>query len=139
MKIKNPHDASFQDIFSDIEKAEELIKISLPVEIIKNLNWKKLRYEKNTFVDENLKNYQSDMIFSIKTKNNQSMKRYVLFEHKSYRDKNIHIQLLSYLSRIYSKMEKITPVIPILFYHGKDEWNISEQFYETFNFDDNMK
>jgi hypothetical protein len=38
MKINNPHDITFRDIFSDTLKARELIEIALPGEITELFN-----------------------------------------------------------------------------------------------------
>jgi len=132
MIIQNPHDKFFKDVFSEKEKAEELIKTILPSPLIDIINWKSLKQEKDTFVDD-MKEAYSDMLFSVKIYDNQPVKIYLLFEHKSYPDKNIHVQLLSYLARIYNKMKSLTPVIPLVFYHGKKKWNISEKFSDVFD------
>jgi len=133
VKLTNPHDKTFRDIFSDVHHARDLISTALPKKIIKYLKLETLETENGNFIDESLKDVQSDLMFSLKTKSNKPIKIYLLFEHKSYIDKKIHRQILSYLARIYSGMDVLTPVIPIVFYHGKDKWTVYEDFDKMFD------
>jgi predicted transposase/invertase (TIGR01784 family) len=136
MTINNPHDKFFKEIFSDKKRATELIQTVLPDEINRVLNYKSIKNEETEFFDEKMKEFHSDLLFSIKTFDKTNIKIYLLFEHKSFVDKNINLQILSYLTRIYLKMDKITPVIPIIFYHGKEKWDIPLNFIDSFNFSD---
>jgi predicted transposase/invertase (TIGR01784 family) len=139
MDINNPHDKFFKEIFSDKKRAIELIKIALPKDIGDILNYKNIKNEKTNFFDEKMKEFHSDLLFSIQTIDKTEIKIYLLFEHKSFLDRNINLQMLSYLTRIYLKQKTITPVIPIIFYHGKKEWNIPLNFIDSFNFSENNK
>jgi predicted transposase/invertase (TIGR01784 family) len=53
---------------------------------------------------------------------------YVLFEHKSYHEKHIHLQLLEYMIKIWRlciKQDKKAPlpvIIPLLLCHGRSPW-----------------
>jgi predicted transposase YdaD len=55
---------------------------------------------------------------------------YVLFEHKSYYDKFVHLQLLEYMVKIWrlhikqheEKPVRLPIVIPLLVCHGRKEW-----------------
>ena len=62
---------------------------------------------------------------------------YLLFEHKSSPDKFVAFQILRYMTRIWEKSlaekEKSLPlVLPIVFYHGKRKWKVSENFSNLF-------
>lgn len=86
-----------------------------------------------------MKEFFSDILFSVNIKDGQDIKIYLLFEHKSYPDAGIWKQLLTYLSRIYNKMDKLTPVIPIVFYHGETEWRISKNFKDSMELPEDVK
>ena len=131
MDINNPHDKFFNEMFSNKKRAVELIKIILPEKIDEILDYESIKNEDTKFIDEKMKEFHSDLLFSIKTIDKTDINIYFLFEHKSFVDKNINLQLLSYITRIYLKMEKITPVIPIIFYHGKKKWNIPLNFIDS--------
>ena len=54
---------------------------------------------------------------------------YLLFEHKSKLYPNISLQLLGYMLSIWQSVAKSTPgklpvIIPLLIYHGRDQWNV---------------
>lgn len=123
---------TFRDIFSDNLKAKELIEIALPGEITDMFNWQSLSNENESFIDEELKEFFSDILFSVDISAGLNIKIYLLFEHKSYPDPAIWKQLLTYLSRIYNKMDKLNVVIPIVFYHGEKEWKTSRNFKNSF-------
>jgi len=133
MTIQNPHDKTFRSIFATKEYAADCIKVALPREIMESLDLDSLTSESETFIDEELKEYQTDLLFSLTTKRQLPLKIYLLFEHKAYPDKKIQVQLLSYLARIYSTMPQLVPVIPLVFYHGKSKWQIPRDFASSFD------
>ena len=59
---------------------------------------------------------------------------YLLFEHKSQPDGGVRLQLLRYMVRIWEKEWKkhkqLSPILPIVFYHGVEDWNYSHEFAE---------
>jgi len=68
-----------------------------------------------------------DLLFSCKVEDQDAYIRVVL-EHKSYLDKELPTQLLYYNAAIWEEAikekEYYPPIINIVFYHGKGEWNI---------------
>jgi hypothetical protein len=68
-----------------------------------------------------------DLLFSCKVEDQDAYIRIVL-EHKSHLDKELPIQLLYYNAAIWEEAikekEYYPPIINIVFYHGKGEWNI---------------
>ncbi len=75
------------------------------------------------------------MLFSAHTQKGKDIKIYILFEHKSASDPEIHRQLSAYLERIYGGMQFLRPVIPVVFYHGKEGWKVPESFLDSMNLD----
>jgi len=71
---------------------------------------------------------QTDLLWKTKI-NNQEGYIYILFEHKSYKDKKVIFQLLKYILKIWEEKydktkNKIPIIIPIVVYHGETIWNI---------------
>ena len=68
---------------------------------------------------------------------------YILFEHKSYRDEAILIQLLCYMYLMWQKdfdaKRPLRVIVPVVFYHGKAKWNIPRNFNEQFDVSDEMR
>ncbi len=139
MKMNNPHDIAAKDNFKDKKVFKELMELVLPKEINETINYDTLENEDTEFIDENMKVYHTDLVYSVERINKSKLKLYLLLEHKSTPDSKINFQLLSYLSRIYSKMENPVPVIPVVFYHGKQEWRIPLNFIDEFNLSDGEK
>ncbi len=140
--INHPHDKFFKIVFSEIENTIDFISKIFPTDVVNLLNLNSLKLEKDSFLDEKLKNSFSDLVFSIKLKTKNKIKISLLFEHKTKQSDDIYIQLLTYLLNFYKtikKGKKLELIIPIIVYHGKNEWKRKE-FSEYFNFEDeNLK
>ncbi|NBU98214.1 MAG: hypothetical protein EBS19_08395 [Spirochaetia bacterium] len=67
-----------------------------------------------------------DILYEIPIKNS-SEKIYFLIEHKSRRANDFEIQIVKYKHVIYKwqkkEFGKLSPIIPILFYQGLDNWD----------------
>lgn len=61
-KLVNPHDAFFKHYFSQPAVAADFLRHHLPAEVTALLDLGQLRLEKDSFVDEKLRSYFSDMI-----------------------------------------------------------------------------
>ncbi|WP_346208543.1 Rpn family recombination-promoting nuclease/putative transposase [Caldifermentibacillus hisashii] len=78
-------------------------------------------------VNQEFKDYFSDLVFRVVISGKEGYISF-LFEHKSYPDKAIAIQLLKYMAEIWGmkmKMEEVGElpiVIPLVVYHGKSKW-----------------
>jgi len=135
MKIQNPHDKFFKETFSNVEVASDFIKNYLPESILKIIDLKTLELQKDSFVNEELQEVFSDMLFQVAI-NKQEGYVYFLFEHKSYSSKGVAFQLLNYMVRIWEQKmkkeldQKIPVVIPLVVYHGKDKWKIKTSLGE---------
>ena len=128
MKIQNPHDKFFKETFSKIEVARDFMNNYLPQSIIRIVDLNTLEPQKDSFINEELQEVFSDMLFRVKI-NKREGYVYFLFEHKSYNSRNISFQLLKYMLEIWeAKCKKensyeLPIVIPLVIYHGSDEWN----------------
>ena len=65
---------------------------------------------------------------------------YIVFEHKSYPDKLTLIQVLNYCAVVWEtnirNKEPLRPIIPVVFYHGKQKFNLPTDFSDYFDVDD---
>ena len=135
MKTTNSHDKYFKEVFSKKEEATAFLKGSLPKELVRNINFDSLVPLKDSYVDEELKESFSDLVFTCKYKGKKEIKIALLFEHKSKPEQYPHFQLLKYLIKLWEadlkQKQSPVPVIPIIFYHGKEKWN-KKKFAEYF-------
>ncbi len=128
--ITHSHDKFFKTLFSKKEAVAEVIEKILPSNISEPLDLDTLILDNTEYVDEELKNTCSDVVYNCQYKqaNNETIevKISLLFEHKSYQEKYPHLQILRYFLNIWEMQVKqnqpITPIIPIIFYHGKSKW-----------------
>ncbi len=118
MRLQQPHDHFVREFFSEPARAREFLSAVLPAELADTLDWAQLRGEPATFIDENLREQHSDLLFSVPTRASEPQQVYLLFEHKSALDPRLSRQLLGYLARIYAAQNIPAPVIALVFYHG---------------------
>ena len=103
--ITNPHDAFFKFMFGDVEVAQDFLQNYLPTEIAKVVDLKHLTKENNSYIDEQFKESFTDMLYKTKI-NGEDGYIYFLFEHKSYQDPLVILQLLKYIVRIWEEKYK---------------------------------
>lgn len=130
--INKPHDKFFKETLSNIENSRSFMENYLPSEILNIVDLDNLTVEKDSYIDEELEEYFSDILF--KTNINQKEGYiYFLFEHKSYISDTISLQLLKYILKIWEqkfkkeKQKKLPLIIPMVIYHGENKWNIAKE------------
>jgi predicted transposase/invertase (TIGR01784 family) len=134
--VHNPHDRFFKETFSRVEVARDFVAHYLPPEIAELLDPATLSISKDTFVDKELKERFSDLLYQIQFKEKGKAFVYLLFEHKSYQDPEIALYLLLLMVRIWMQYRKqdnkgpLPPILPLVVYHGEGQWRISPRFHE---------
>ncbi|WP_232417483.1 Rpn family recombination-promoting nuclease/putative transposase [Leptospira noguchii] len=134
--MTNPHDRLIRETLQNKEDAISFFKNSLPEAVIELLDLNGLELTQSSFISENLKEEQTDLLFQIPLKSGKKANVYLLFEHKSYLDDSIFSQLLGYISAIYKSQYKVdkkySVVIPFVFYHGERTWTLGNSFQNRF-------
>lgn len=129
---KEPHDTFFRQLLAQPTTAADFVQNYLPAEVVAVLDLTKLQPERDTFVDARLRKHFSDLLYSVPLKTGGRAYLYLLFEHKSKPDKQARLQLLRYMTRIWEqewrKKRQISPIVPLLFYHGQETWSYSTEF-----------
>lgn len=142
--MATPHDKFFKEMFSKKEVAESFIKNYFPQDLLELFNPDDLEITKDSFVDEDLKEFFSDVVYRVKLNDHDAF-IYCLFEHKSYPDKKVSSQLLKYMTKIwdlYLKQKnsgKLPVILPLLIYHGGKSYNIDKRFSSRFNIQANTE
>jgi predicted transposase/invertase (TIGR01784 family) len=128
-KVQNPHDMFFRSIFANLEVSQNFLMETLPESILKTIDLNNLELQNGTYISKKLKETRSDLLFRT-TINHKEGYLYLLFEHKSYLDKNVGLQLLNYQVSIWNQKIKnenakhIPVIIPMVIYHGKQDWKL---------------
>ena len=134
-KVTQPHDRFFKKLFSGKNEVMEFVKKTLPAEITKNLHLETLELDQTEYVDNKLWTNWSDIVYNCKYGKSTTVKISLLFEHKSNIPIIPQLQLLGYMLKIWwtqiNHTQKLTVVIPIIFYHGKAKWT-NKPFEEYF-------
>ncbi|EMN93953.1 transposase, YhgA-like family [Leptospira interrogans serovar Medanensis str. UT053] len=132
-EVNNPHDRLIRETFQDKKEAATFFKNTLPIEVVKLLDLENLELSESSFVSEELKQEQTDLLFQIPLRSGNKSNVYLLFEHKSYLENTIYIQLLGYMTEIYRNQqrngEKLSVVIPFVFYQGEKNGNWGIDFW----------
>jgi len=131
------HDPFIRKILSNKQEALDLFIATLPENISEILVLEKLELIQETFLGNNQEESRTDLLYKIPLKNGSSTYIYLLFEHKSYYDIKIYVQLLEYISKIYNwqveNEKELNVVIPFVFYHGEKSWDLGTEFLASFN------
>lgn len=137
------HDALFKYTEGSLENAIDFIKGIFPSEIVNNINFNSFELDKTEYTDEKLKKLFSDLVYTCEYKSSNKIKIALLFEHKSYPSKYIHFQMLKYMLLMWEKQllqnKEMMPIIPIVFYHGRDNWKIKSIMDFFPNIDEDLK
>ena len=107
-EIKKAHDKFIRDLMSRKPVVQDFLRYYLDQELVNLLDLSTLEIKKDTFVDEELVEHFSDILYQLKFRNGQKTQVYVfpkgtraVIEHKSYSDSLVAFQLLRYMIRIW--------------------------------------
>ena len=133
--ISNPHDLFFRQTMARHEVARDFVRHYLPPDVVAFLQVETLRADKDSFVDDELKQHHSDVLYHVKCRDGQDALVYLLFEHKSYPEPEVALQLLRYMMRIWegrkhAGQKQAATILPIVIYHGRTRWNIGQQLHD---------
>uniref|UniRef100_UPI00073FFE01 Rpn family recombination-promoting nuclease/putative transposase n=1 Tax=Candidatus Williamhamiltonella defendens TaxID=138072 RepID=UPI00073FFE01 len=118
-----PHDAVFKQFLSEKETAKDFFEIWLPDEIKELCDFTTMKVESGSFIDEDMKAYQNDILYSLRTQKGKGY-LYVLIESQSTPDKLMAWRLMRYSMAAMQKHldagNKTLPLVfPVLFYVGE--------------------
>ena len=129
----NLHDSYFRDWISEPGVLADYLRHYLPQHIVALIDPSTANIEHGSFVDDELRQQLTDVLCTVKLRSGSDVFIYCLIEHKSYPDSMVAFQLLRYMVHIWQRQmqkgaTKLTPIIPMVFYHGEKPWNIPTQF-----------
>ena len=145
--LKQPHDKFFRSTFGQVLVASDFLNNYLPKELIKIIDIDTLEPQKDSFINEKLKEEFADLLYKVNI-NNKEGYIYFLFEHKSYKDRMVIFQILKYMINIWeSKMQEdknrrkengqvnsgeieLPIILPLAVYHDEGKWDIKKTLGE---------
>ncbi|MEW6365168.1 MAG: Rpn family recombination-promoting nuclease/putative transposase [Acidobacteriota bacterium] len=132
-EIANPHDRFFKEILSRPENARDFVTGYLPADVVDIIDESSLEMEKDSFVDEGLREHFSDVLYKASLRDGSGVFVYLLFEHKSYPEPLVALQLLRYMLKIWEHSVKqgtgVWPIVPVVLYHGEARWKVATNLH----------
>ena len=134
-----PHDLIFKQFLTNPETARDFMQLHLPAELQVVCDFTTLKLESGSFVEDNLRPYFSDVLYSLSTKTGDDSYIHVLIEHQSTPDRHMAFRLLRYSVAAMQRHldaghKKLPLVIPVLFYTGRrSPYPYSTRWLDEFN------
>ena len=132
-----PHDAVFKQFLTHPETARDFLDIHLPRALHKICDLNTLRLESGSFIEETMRAYYSDILYSLTTRAGTGY-IYALIEHQSSPDRHMAFRLMRYAIAAMQRHldaghDELPLVIPVLFYHGLvSPWPYSMRWLDDF-------
>ena len=100
--IHQPHDKLIKIVFSDRYEAVEFFKQNMLPDLVSQIDWDTLELEGSQYIDEELKDSESDLLYSVNFKDSKDRCfLYLLFEHQSKPDKWLRFRIIKYKTRVW--------------------------------------
>jgi predicted transposase/invertase (TIGR01784 family) len=139
--MPGPHDLFARFAFGQPERAAAELRAVLPQELAARVDWSSLRRESGSVVDPELRESQSDLLFSARLHGGQPVLLYLLLEHQSSVDRWMALRMLRYVvrqlerwRREHPESEALPGVIPVVMYHGPEgAWTAPRRVEELFS------
>lgn len=118
-----PHDAVFKTFLSHPDTARDFIALHLPRPFRAICDLNTLKLESGSFVEESLRAFYSDVLYSVKTTSGEGY-IHILIEHQSTPDRHMAFRLMRYAVAAMQRHldaghNRLPLVIPFLFYNGR--------------------
>jgi predicted transposase/invertase (TIGR01784 family) len=137
-KINFPHDHYFKSMMVKPKIIKEFFQQYLPVEIKNLLNFATIKHQNSSYISDELKKQEADLLFSVKMNNNQPGYIYILLEHQSTPDKFLAFRILKYMVSIMedhlkkNKNQELPVIYPLVFYTGSKEYTYAADLFDLF-------
>ncbi|HFW3088929.1 TPA: Rpn family recombination-promoting nuclease/putative transposase [Salmonella enterica subsp. enterica serovar Reading] len=124
MSSKRGHDPLFKLFLREPATAKDFLEAHLPEDIRSLVHLDTLRLEPGSYVDEELKELHSDILYSVKMAQGEQCLLYCVVEHQSTEDELMAWRMTKYTIRAMDDHLKkgyrtLPVVVPLLFYHGE--------------------
>lgn len=125
--INKPHDKFFKQSLSDIAIAKDFLETHVPAKILSKFNLDEIELCKESYVDEELKEQLTDVVYRASINSGGKGYIYTLLEHQSKAIIMMPLRIVKYQIAIIENHRlqfpddpKLPAVFPLIFYHGTD-------------------
>ncbi|MEP7340264.1 MAG: Rpn family recombination-promoting nuclease/putative transposase [Acidobacteriota bacterium] len=138
MAEPNYHDLFFREVMAQPKVIADFLANYLPADVAPLVDVASAKLIPGTFVDKELCEHRSDLIFRLKMTSGETAYVYIILEHKSFIYPLVSWQVLKYAVPTWEAEARggattLTPVLPMIFYHGKEKWNVAREFSALFD------
>src|SRR6056297_2003178 len=124
------YDALFRRLFENPQVSADFARHYLPAQYQGKIDFESAAIDRDSYMDDVLRRNYTDLLYRFNKREGEGpLYLYLLYDHKSSPDKWVSIQLLRYIMLIYAselnenpKVKILPEVVPVVFYHGKQEW-----------------
>ncbi|WP_375773330.1 Rpn family recombination-promoting nuclease/putative transposase [Archangium gephyra] len=142
--MSGPHDLFARYTFGHPERAAAELRAVLPAHVVSEVDWPSLRREPGSVVDPELRETESDLLFTARLRTGQPLLLYVLIEHQSSVDRWMALRMLRYVVRQverwrqeHPKSTRLPLILPLVMYHGPDGvWTAPRRVEDLFELPD---
>ncbi|WP_309887921.1 Rpn family recombination-promoting nuclease/putative transposase [Archangium sp.] len=142
--MSGPHDLFVRSTFGHPERAAAELRVALPSHVVAEVDWETLRAEPGSVVDPELRETESDLLFSARLRSGRPLLLYVLLEHQSSVDPWMAWRMLRYVVRLgeqwrqeHPERTRLPVIIPLVMFHGTGEaWTAPRRVEELFDLPD---
>ncbi|OZG32210.1 Rpn family recombination-promoting nuclease/putative transposase [Rickettsia endosymbiont of Culicoides newsteadi] len=139
---KPKHDEIFRKSMENPIVAKEFLVTHLPKDVLALIDSTSLKLEKDSFIEPDLSETISDVLFSVKF-NDQDGYIFLLLEHQSTVDKMMAFRLFKYMINICDrylttnpKAKRLPVIYPLIIYNGKKKYNAPLNIWNLFSHPD---
>ncbi len=138
--MSGPHDLFARYTFGHPERAAAELRAVLPAHVVSQVDWSSLRRESSSVVDPELRETESDLLFTARLHTGHPLLLYVLLEHQSTVDPWMALRMLRYVVRQMERWRQEHPesealplIIPLVMYHGPEgAWTAPRRVEDLF-------
>ncbi|MBY0545040.1 MAG: Rpn family recombination-promoting nuclease/putative transposase [Gammaproteobacteria bacterium] len=138
--IRTQHDKFVKSMMQHPEVARDFFNAHLSPEILEKMDLSTIKMEAVSFIDPELREHESDLIFSTDLVNKEKALLYVLIEHQSRPDRLMAFRMQFYLMQALKRhviQNKGNPlplplIWPVLLYNGKRPYRYSRDMFSLF-------
>ena len=136
-KIQHPHDHFFKSVFKRKEVTIDFLKGRLAPDVLAKINLETLALTSASFVDEQLKAFHSDLVFSLDSKQGGKGYLYCILEQQTRPDISMSLRLMEYNVKLYRQhwkegYRKLPFIINFVLYTGTKAWPYEHRLRDAF-------
>jgi predicted transposase/invertase (TIGR01784 family) len=139
--MSGPYDLLVRYTFENPERAAAELRVALPPFVVAQVDWSSLKAERNSVVDPELRETETDLLFSARLKDGRQVLFYVLLEHQSKVYRWMALRLLRYVVRQLEHWRRGHPdsellpiILPVVLYHGPEgAWTAPRRVEDLFD------